>query len=335
MEGDNSNKKEVGLLERWQTSFFHEKGFLVLSPQQLLPFLSALREELGFLLQQRREQREEALEQTEGCILEPMSRQRGNASCRTDREAYMAERSCVCGPASASCSAVIARELLFGAYLGEVLSSPFGNTREVCLLNEQYIVKTENSGDASRFAYHQDRRYLDSGEGAKTLRTTERPYISAWIAMDDMDEENGCLYILPYPPPPSSLPTNPHLCFTSPEEYTRHHREMAARYPDEKELRRQEAEEIENGEEIEGEHALILPQGSLVLLSSMVWHRSGPNYSSQQRRAYMPQFSWGPQFTSSSADASSSTLSRIAQQNGSTSDGLVAFAVPLFEDTFP
>ncbi|KAL6058898.1 putative PhytanoylCoA dioxygenase domain containing 1 (Predicted) [Balamuthia mandrillaris] len=266
-----------------------------------------------------------------------MSRQRGNASCRRDREAYMAERSCMCGPASASCSAVIARELLFGAYLGDVLSSLFGNTREVCLLNEQYIVKTENSGNASRFAYHQDRRYLDdSGEGAETLHTTERPYISAWIAMDDMDEENGCLYILPYPPPPPpSLPTNRHLCFTSPEEYMRHHRKMAARYPDEKELRRQEADEIESGEEIEGEHALILPQGSLVLLSSMVWHRSGPNHSSQQRRAYMPQFSWGPQFTSSSSNASSSTLSRVGQQNGSTSDGLVAFAVPLFGDTFP
>jgi ectoine hydroxylase-related dioxygenase (phytanoyl-CoA dioxygenase family) len=61
------------------------------------------------------------------------------------------------------------------------------------------------------------------------------PYVSVWCALDDVSEENGCLYILPYPalPDPSATPprTNvDHTRFSSPDEMRRHHLAMANAY---------------------------------------------------------------------------------------------------------
>jgi hypothetical protein len=52
------------------------------------------------------------------------------------------------------------------------------------------------------------------------------------------------------------------------------------------------------------------------MLSSFVYHRSGANIADEPRRAYMPQFSWGPIQTTTRS------------QN-------VAFAVPIREPPPP
>lgn len=60
------------------------------------------------------------------------------------------------------------------------------------------------------------------------------PYVSVWCALDDMNEENGCLYILPYPAlpePPATLRDDALLRFASPDHMRRHHLEMTRAYP--------------------------------------------------------------------------------------------------------
>jgi hypothetical protein len=60
------------------------------------------------------------------------------------------------------------------------------------------------------------------------------PYVSVWCALDDMNEENGCLYILPYPAPPeppTTLRDDRLLRFASPDHMRRHHLDMAHAYP--------------------------------------------------------------------------------------------------------
>jgi len=55
------------------------------------------------------------------------------------------------------------------------------------------------------------------------------PYLSVWCALDDMNEENGCLYILPYRSG-RELP-NPALHFSSPQHLLDFHLRMAQQYP--------------------------------------------------------------------------------------------------------
>jgi len=64
------------------------------------------------------------------------------------------------------------------------------------------------------------------------------PYVSVWCALDDMNEENGCLYILPYPAralghseQPPTLRDDALLRFASPDHMRRHHLDMARAYP--------------------------------------------------------------------------------------------------------
>ncbi|KAK9862300.1 hypothetical protein WJX84_011270 [Apatococcus fuscideae] len=57
------------------------------------------------------------------------------------------------------------------------------------LYNDQYIVKPPRSG-TSGFAWHFDSQWLPND-------VELHPYISIWVALDDVDEANGCLHIWP------------------------------------------------------------------------------------------------------------------------------------------
>lgn len=62
------------------------------------------------------------------------------------------------------------------------------------LLNEQYIVKPPRAGQATAFAVHRDCEHVHP----------HRPFVSAWLALDDIALENGALFLmqrrhLPYP----------------------------------------------------------------------------------------------------------------------------------------
>ena len=54
------------------------------------------------------------------------------------------------------------------------------------LFNEQFIVKPHNCGIEGCFGWHRD---------SDSLEDTTVPYISIWIALDDVTLDNGCLIV--------------------------------------------------------------------------------------------------------------------------------------------
>ena len=54
------------------------------------------------------------------------------------------------------------------------------------LFNEQFVVKGSQTG--ATFAWHQDGAYVGFDHA---------PYLTVWIALDEVTDDNGCLYILP------------------------------------------------------------------------------------------------------------------------------------------
>ena len=59
--------------------------------------------------------------------------------------------------------------------------------REAYLFLEQFVVK--GAGDGMSLGWHQDSGYLPFDPPH---------YVTAWIPLDDVDEENGTIYVLPY-----------------------------------------------------------------------------------------------------------------------------------------
>ena len=65
--------------------------------------------------------------------------------------------------------------------------------RRAYLFNEHYVVKPRRSG--IEFRWHTDEaEQLAMCECARA-RATEGPYVSLWLALDDVDRENGCLRV--------------------------------------------------------------------------------------------------------------------------------------------
>ena len=67
----------------------------------------------------------------------------------------------------------------------QIAQAALGDT--VYLFNEQYVVKAAEQG--MPFSWHQDSGFIDY---------PHRPYLTCWIALDDMTEANGTIYLLPY-----------------------------------------------------------------------------------------------------------------------------------------
>ena len=115
----------------------------------------------------------------------------------------------------------------------------------VRLFNDQYIVKPPQS--TSAFGWHTD----DQGVRKENAHTA--PYVSVWIALDDADEQSGCLWV--------------------------------------RNAKRKRDEEGE-GEHDKGK-PLVVNAGDAVILRHDVEHRSSANRARRWRCAYMPQFSLG------------------------------------------
>jgi ectoine hydroxylase-related dioxygenase (phytanoyl-CoA dioxygenase family) len=130
----------------------------------------------------------------------------------------------------------------------------------VYLFNEQYVVKAAERG--MRFSWHQDSGFIDYAH---------QPYLSCWIALDDVSEANGTLYLLPY----SRAGTR---------EVMAHRRDEATN------------DRIGYVGDDPGD-AIVVPAGSVVCFSSTVLHRSGANKTNAMRRAYLVQYSAEPILT--------------------------------------
>ena len=147
-------------------------------------------------------------------------------------------------------------KFIFSDLMGEICRATIGD--EAYLFWEQFVVKgTDPKG--AEFTWHQDSGYVDN---------RHKYYVNAWVPLDDVNEENGTVYLLPY----SLAGTKDKV--------------------DHKPVSGSNDREGYFGTE-KGVPANC-PAGSIVVFSSTTFHRSGPNKTDKLRRAYAIQFSPEP-----------------------------------------
>lgn len=126
------------------------------------------------------------------------------------------------------------------------------------LHNEQFVVKMTDT--ATSFAWHQDSGYSVYQGGAEK----HKPYITFWIALDDMSYENGTISVLPF--------------HRSPSRGLIEH------------IWKKELNSMV-GYEGEDEGDLVnVKAGTLVIFSSFLLHKSGANTTNKPRRSYFIAF---------------------------------------------
>src|SRR5262249_56781665 len=76
------------------------------------------------------------------------------------------------------------RRFVFGELMAEICRATIGGY--AYLFNDQYVVKGAESG--TEFAWHQDSGYVGYPHA---------PYLTCWCALDDVNEANGTIYLLP------------------------------------------------------------------------------------------------------------------------------------------
>jgi len=148
-------------------------------------------------------------------------------------------------------------DFLFGDLMADITRAVLGDT--VYLFNEQYVVKAADI--RTQFSWHQDSGYIPHYHA---------PYLSCWCALDDVDEENGTIYVLPY--------------------------ERAGMQPDDH-IRHDQDPDLDDMVGYKGDDPgdpVIVPAGSIAVFSSRLLHRSGPNKTDRYRRVYLAQYSAEP-----------------------------------------
>jgi ectoine hydroxylase-related dioxygenase (phytanoyl-CoA dioxygenase family) len=144
-------------------------------------------------------------------------------------------------------------EFIFSDMMAEICKATIGNN--AYLFWEQFVVKgTDPKG--AEFTWHQDSGYVDN---------IHKPYVNAWIPLDDVNEENGTVYLLPY-----SLAGTKEKVEHKPLEGSN---DRVGYFGAEKGV------------------PANCPAGSIVVFSSTCFHRSGINKTNKMRRAYAIQFS--------------------------------------------
>ncbi len=147
------------------------------------------------------------------------------------------------------------QELLYGPELEAITRNILGEN--VYLFLEQFVVKAADKG--MKFSWHQDSGYV---------KQKHDPYLSCWMPLDDVDEENGTVYLLPY----SEAGTDKRIEHVL-EEGTN---DMIGYHGDNPGV------------------PAILKKGDIALFSSVCFHRSGSNNTNKSRRVLLMQYSKAP-----------------------------------------
>jgi ectoine hydroxylase-related dioxygenase (phytanoyl-CoA dioxygenase family) len=137
----------------------------------------------------------------------------------------------------------------------QIARAALGDT--VYLFNEQYVVKAAERG--MKFGWHQDSGFIPYAHP---------PYLTCWITLDDVNEVNGTVYLLPY----SRAGTRGVVEHVRDDETS----DLVGYF----------------GED-PGDPVLV-PAASIACFSSVLFHRSGPNTTGQMRRVYLAQYSTEP-----------------------------------------
>lgn len=146
----------------------------------------------------------------------------------------------------------VLRQFLFSGLMADICRATLGEN--AYLFHEQYVIKAADPD--SSFPWHQDSGYVHEDH---------EPYLTCWIALDDVTEQNGSVYLLPYPR--SGI-----------RSYVKHIwdpavQDQACYFGDDPGM------------------PVVVPAGSIVVFSSVVIHRSGPNHTNGVRRVYLAQYS--------------------------------------------
>lgn len=143
---------------------------------------------------------------------------------------------------------------VFGDLFAEICKATIGN--DALLFWEQFVVKGPDASAKAAFSWHQDAGYVDG--------LPVPAYVNCWIAVDEVNEENGTVYLLPYDKAGT--------------------RERVEHRVDEKTGDRVGYFGPDPGVPV------IAPAGSIAVFSSTCFHRSGSNLTPRMRRAYALQY---------------------------------------------
>jgi ectoine hydroxylase-related dioxygenase (phytanoyl-CoA dioxygenase family) len=151
------------------------------------------------------------------------------------------------------------RAFLFGPLMRDVCARLVGP--DSYLFTELFVCK--RPGAETSFGWHQDHGYVDHfGFGHNP------PNVSVWTALDDMTEQNGTLRVLPFSKGGARTIVKHHPAPAGSDI-------VADFGPDRGDL-------------------LEMPAGSVVVMSGLLAHASGPNVTGATRRAHLIQYSKQP-----------------------------------------
>ncbi len=143
-------------------------------------------------------------------------------------------------------------QFIFSDLMAEVAKATVGD--DAYLFHEQWVVKGAEQG--MKFSWHQDSGYVKWYDPT----TSHKPYVTCWCTLDDVNEENGTVYLLPH----SRAGTRGQIVDHTKEEGTNDLIGYTGSDPGD---------------------AVIVPAGSIVAFDSFVFHRSGPNKTERMRRS--------------------------------------------------
>jgi ectoine hydroxylase-related dioxygenase (phytanoyl-CoA dioxygenase family) len=140
---------------------------------------------------------------------------------------------------------------IFSELMADICRATLGS--EAFLFCDQYVIKGVDKDSA--FSWHQDSGYVHH----------ECPmYLSCWVTLDDVTLENGTVFLLPYS----------EVGIRSVVQHLKDPRtnDMVGYFGKNPGI------------------PAVVPAGSIVVFSSYVFHRSGPNLTDKLRRIYLAQY---------------------------------------------
>ena len=147
-------------------------------------------------------------------------------------------------------------DFVFSPLMADVCRATLGPN--AFLFHDQYVVKAAERGES--FSWHQDSGYVGYAH--------HKPYLTCWVTLDDVNEQNGTVYMLPYDK-------------AGTRDYVAHVQDG------------QNNDLVGYAGDDPGQ-PIIAPAGSIACFSSTVFHRSGANQTDRMRRVYLPQYSPEP-----------------------------------------
>lgn len=147
------------------------------------------------------------------------------------------------------------RPFLCSELMAAICQATLGD--DAYLFWEQYVVKGRQG---MKFSWHQDSGYVGDPD--------HKRYLTCWIALDDVSEENGTVYVLPF----SQVGIR---------TWVKHEQDPETN------------DKVGYFGDLKGV-PIVCPAGSIAVFTSYNFHSSGPNTTDDLRRVYLAQYSCEP-----------------------------------------